>query len=143
MFKKIFIKTLQGVAWGCTVFTILGLIFAIKGGSDFTSMTTGEYIKQVIASIICGIGFLIPTISYECKNLSKSIQIFIHMGIGIIVYIFSALYAGWIPTEYGMGIVFSTITIMIVMSFIIWSGFYIYFKREAKIINMKIKDLDN
>lgn len=142
MLKKIIIKFIQGIAYGCTVLTVLGLIFAINDGSNFNSLTSHEYIRNVIASMISGVGFVVPSIIYERKNLSMGMQIFIHMGVGLTVYILSALYGGWIPVDYGLRAIVLSIIIMIMMSFIIWSGFYIYFKREAKIMNMKIQDLE-
>lgn len=142
MLKKIMIKFIQGIAYGCTVLTVLGLIFAINDGGNFASLTSQEYIRNVIASMISGVGFVVPSIIYERKNLSMGIQIFIHMGVGLTVYILSALYGGWIPVDYGLRAIVLSIIIMIIISFIIWSGFYIYFKREAKIMNIKIQDLE-
>lgn len=142
MLKKIMIKFIQGIAYGCTVLTVLGLIFAINDRGNFASLTSQEYIRNVIASMISGVGFVVPSIIYERKNLSMGMQIFIHMGVGLTVYILSALYGGWIPVDYGLRAIVLSIIIMIIMSFIIWSGFYIYFKREAKIMNMKIQDLE-
>lgn len=131
----------MGITWGCTITTLIGLIGSLIGGDSFFQITSQEYIKQVLCSMIIGVGFSLPTIVYENDKLSNGIKILIHMGIGLTIYFIAAFYAGWIPTDLGIGVIISTILLMAIFSFAIWLGFFMYYKQEAKKINEKIKDI--
>ena len=128
------------MAWGSTVYTLISLFGCIFGGETFLSTTPNQVIIQIIASIIVGIGFVVPTIIYDCDNLSRPLQIIIHMGIGMIVYIICAFSVGWIPTALGIWATIFTILCGVIVSFVIWFCFYQFFKHQAKKINAKLKD---
>lgn len=139
--KKIIKLTLGGVAWGCTMFTIIGIIIAlIIGNSGSFMMSTSDYIKQALLSIIIGIGFTVPSIIYENENISKFLQFIIHMGIGFTIYMICAYIAGWVPTSLGAGAVILSIAFWVLISLAIWFLYYMYYKKEAENINKKLKD---
>ena len=62
------------------------------------------------------------------------------MGIGLVTYISVGLYVGWIPLQAGAWAITGTIVIAVVVSFLIWFGFYLYYRQEAKRINAKLKE---
>lgn len=139
--KKIIFRIIIGIAWGCTICTLIGLVGAIMNDDTFFQITKQAYIKQVVCSIITGIGFSLPTIIYDTDKVSNGLKALIHMGTGLTIYFIAAFYAGWIPTENGIGLMIATIIFATVFAFAIWLGFYLYYKREAKKINQKIRDI--
>lgn len=136
--KNLFKNIVFGIGWGCTIFVILGIIFSNLGAGDML-LSNDEYTKQAICAMIVGLGFTVPSIVYDNDKLSRGIQVLIHMGIGLMVYFLVAFYAGWIVVKNGVLVTIATIIIMIIISFIIWFGFYLYNKNEAKKINEKLK----
>lgn len=137
--KRIIKRVLFGIAWGSTFFVIMGIIFAMinKEGVMFSG---NEYIKQALCAILVGIGFSVPAVVYEKETLAKGLQMVIHMGIGLVIYFPVAYYAGWIPTKQGLMVMIVAISIAILISFIIWFGFYLYYKKEAKEMNQRIRE---
>lgn len=136
---KILKKLCLGIATGCTIFVMMGLVFTMFG--DAASLTNDEFIKQAIGSILVGIGFLLPTIIYDNPNVAMPLKFIVHMGIGVILYVLVALNVGWIPTTLGIMPMIMTAVGMIGISLIIWVIFYMYYKKEAKKINDKIKNV--
>ena len=98
------------------------------------------FTKMAIGSMITGIAFYVPSLVYQNEKLSKGLQVFIHMGIGLVTYISVGLYVGWIPLQAGAWAITGTIVIAVVVSFLIWFGFYLYYRQEAKRINAKLKE---
>lgn len=138
MLKKIGKNLFLGIACGSLVFNIIGVIFAVTCDSNELVIIREEYIKQLVCSMIVGIGFWLPSISYEFRNLSNVMKVLIHMGVGTIVYVGAGFYAGWIPVGIGITNIILIIISIILISFAIWAGFYIYYKKEAQLINKKI-----
>lgn len=137
--KKLILNTIYGIALGCTIFTFLSIIFTFVD-SSYLTISREQYITNAMCSIISGIGSYLPTIVYSNDRISKGLQVFIHMGICLSIYFICAFYAGWIPVKSGIVATISSMVIMIITSFIIWFGFYIYNKNEARKINTKLQE---
>ena len=71
------------------------------------------------------------------KKLSKGLQVFIHMGIGLVTYISVGLYVGWIPLQNGGWAI--TGTIVIAGCNLVWILFCIIIDKRQNIINAKLK----
>lgn len=136
--KKILGRTFLGIAWGCTINCLVMLIISFSEGKIY--FTANEYLKQLICSAVVGIAFALPTLIYENEKLSQGIKCLIHLGIGFITYFINAFIAGWFPVGVDIGIVISSVLIMIALSFVIYFFFWLYYKNEAKKINQKIKN---
>ena len=95
---------------------------------------------MAIGSMITGIAFYVPALVYQNEKLSKGLQVLIHMGIGLLTYISVGCYVGWIPLQAGAWAIVGTIVSAVVISFLIWFGFYLYYKQEARRINAKLKE---
>ena len=95
---------------------------------------------MAIGSMVTGIAFYVPALVYQNEKLSKGLQVLIHMGIGLVTYISVGLYVGWIPLQAGAWAITGTIVSAVVVSFLIWFGFYLYYRLEAKRINAKLKE---
>ncbi len=136
--KKFLGRTFLGIAWGCTINCLIMLIISFSEGKIY--FTANEYLKQLICSAVVGIAFALPTFIYENEKLSQGIKCLIHLGIGFITYFINAFIAGWFPVGVDIGIVISSVLIMIALSFVIYFFFWLYYKNEAKKINQKIKN---
>lgn len=112
--KKFLGRTFLGIAWGCTINCLVMLIISFSEGKIY--FTANEYLKQLICSAVVGIAFALPTLIYENEKLSQGIKCLIHLGIGFIIYFITAFIAGWLPISLGIGIVISSVLIMIALS---------------------------
>lgn len=139
---KILKLTLNGIAWGCTVSTFVLIIGAMTAGDAFLPANAGAFIKQAVSSMIIGVGFVVPTVIYNKKSLNRGVQILIHMGTGFLIYFPIAFYMNWIPVDLGWQITLTSILISVIVSFIILSAFYLYYKKEAQKINERIDGLN-
>lgn len=137
--KKITLHILRGIGLGCVFFTFTGIIFDIIFKGSFL-LDHWYYTKMAIGSMITGIAFYVPSLVYQNEKLSKGLQVFIHMGIGLLTYISVGFYVGWIPLQAGGWVVAVAIVSAVVISFLIWFGFYLYYRLEAKRINEKLKE---
>ena len=61
------------------------------------------------------------------------------MGIGFIVLFSVAIYLGWLPLTFGIGVIIEWIIIAIIFASVSWLGFYIYYYLEAREINQKLQ----
>ena len=137
LFKMIF----RGISWGATIFTFIMIGIAAAGGETF-SMSSTLFIKHAIGCLIVGMGFTIPSLIYEKKNLSIKIQTLIHMSCGFLIYLPVAYYLGWLPVSLGWQVILFTLACAIITAFAIWYGYYLYYKWEAKRINQKLGKLN-
>lgn len=138
--KKICLHTLLGIAWGCTIFTLMSLTLTLTMGETFLHMSPQTFITQIICSIISGIAFCVPAIVYDYEHLAQPIQVLIHMGCGLCIYFICAFYAGWIPVQAGLIPIILTLVLMVFIAFAIWFCFYLYYRHEANQINQKLKE---
>lgn len=124
----------------CVMILMIGGLIA---GDDFMTKSTMEFTKQAFGSIITGIGFVVPSIIYKKSHLKKWMQAMIHMVIGFTIYFIIAFRLGWIPVNHGLFVVFISISIAFLSGAVIWFCYYLYYKKEAKIINDKINKMES
>ncbi len=137
--KKIIGLVSIGISWGCTISCIISMIGYSMIGNDWFLSATRSYNQQIIASMIIGLAWSIPSVVYQNEKLSGIQQFIIHMSIGFIVFIPIAFYMGWFPSQNISSIIIS-LAISIISSLVIWLCFYFYYRNEANVINKKLKD---
>ena len=138
MIKLIIKYLLYGIAWGCLWFVAIGVamdLFLPEG----LQMLMENFTPHAIGSIIIGIGAATTPIVYEFDHIKKWLQVAIHAVVGLGTFFTVGFTQGWLPMESAAAIAFSIVSGIIVF-FIIWTGFYLYGKHEAKKINEKIKE---
>lgn len=140
MLRQIMKKIILGIALGCTIFTFILLFTQAFGAEAFFDAVTNDFITQALYCMFVSTVFSVLGLAYEYEQLSYPLQILIHMGGGLIVYFIVAYFAHWLPLEAGMGILVTSIIFMVALSFLIWFGFYLYYRYEAKKMNAKISD---
>ncbi|MBP3267073.1 MAG: DUF3021 family protein, partial [Ruminococcus sp.] len=67
--KKALKNTFTGIGISLTVFVVIGIIFDVKGGGDFSMQEYG-FTKMVLGCLFTGIGFGLPSGIYLPKSLS-------------------------------------------------------------------------
>ncbi len=121
------------------IFVLIGMIFDIKGKGTFV-LENYQFTKMVVACIITGLGFGVPTFLYSKDNVPMFLASIIHLGIGFTVYFIVAANVGWIPTSAGITASVVTIVGVIVIGIIIWLCFLKYNKNLADKMNKAISE---
>ena len=83
--------------------------------------------------------FSLSGLIYDKEDLSLPLQVMFQMGIGFIVLFSVAIYLGWLPLTFGIGVIIEWIIIAIIFASVSWLGFYIYYYLEAREINQKLQ----
>lgn len=138
MIKKIVKLVAIGISWGCTISCIVSMIGAECIGTDWFTNAPNSYTAQIIASMLVGIAWSVPSLVYDNERLSRAQQILIHGGIGLGVYFPIAFYMQWIPRG-NIVMVLVSMAVMILGTLLIWCGFYLYYRGETKAINRQLK----
>lgn len=139
--KKIIGLIGKGIMMGCTISCLVCIVGVAMIGNEWFISSPRSYILQIVAAMVVGIGWVVPSIVYESEKLSYGIKILIHMTIGLIVYIPCAIYMKWLPLEGGIIAVILELLAVIAIAFIIWLGFFLYYRKEATNMNDKIKKM--
>ena len=138
--KDLVRSTAISIAMAMIIFCIVGIVFDVKYGGNFT-LNDYRFTKMIIGCLIIGLGFGIPTIVYSNDNLPVPIRVIIHMGIGCVVYTIVAYAVGWIGGSVSIwqGIIIAAIQLAV--AFIIWLIFMLHYRREVREMNEKIKGI--
>ncbi len=142
MTKKIINKTIFGIITGFSVMTFTLLILLLVTHDSEVFLTKSHMITNIWVSAVVGIAFSLPSIIYDYEKIPNSIQSIIHMGTGYTVFFPLAFYAKWIPVKDSMFAILGTIVCFILVSMSVWLGFYLYYRKEAKLINQRLKILN-
>lgn len=138
--KDLLKSVVISIGMALAIFSIVGIIFDIMGGGVYT-LEGYRYTKMVIASVIVGLGFGVPTMVYRSDKLPLPVKVLVHMGIGCIVYTIVAFSVGWIGGSASVlqGILIACIQLAV--AFVIWFCFMRYYRKEADEMNKKISSL--
>ena len=128
------------IGMALAIFSFVGIIFDVTGGGVYT-LENYRYTKMVIASVIVGLGFGVPTMVYKSDKLPMPVKVLVHMGIGCIIYTIVAFSVGWLggAASVTQGILIACIKLAV--AFIIWFCFMRYYRKEADEMNKKIKSM--
>ena len=128
------------IGMALTIFCLAGIVFDIGYGGNF-SLEEYRFTKMVIASIIVGLGFGIPTVVYNKESIPMPVKVIIHMGIGCVIYTIAAYAVGWFggTATIAQGLIVAAIQLAV--AFVIWFCFMRYYRNEAKKMNEKIQEM--
>ncbi len=116
------------------IFVIVGMVFDQKGNGTF-KLENYQFTKMVLACVVTGLGFGVPTFLYSLDNIPMFLASIIHLGIGFTIYFIVAANVGWIPTSAGITASIITVVGMIFIGMIIWVCFMKYNKNLADKMN--------
>ena len=128
------------IGMALAIFSFVGIVFDVMGGGVYT-LENYRYTKMVIASVIVGLGFGVPTMVYKSDKFPMPVKVLVHMGIGCIIYTIVAFSVGWLggTASVTQGILIACIQLAV--AFIIWFCFMRYYRKEADEMNKKIKSM--
>ena len=127
-------STVISILMSTFIFVIVGMIFDQIGGGTFTMSNYG-FTKMVLACVVTGLGFGVPTFLYSMDNVPTPLASVIHLGVGFTIYFIAASRVGWIPKQAGTVASLCTIIGVIVVGMAIWAGFLKYNKNLAEKMN--------
>lgn len=138
-FKKLIKSTLYAISVSL-FFTVLGLIGKEQGSGGMLDLGSYGFTKAMIATLLIGLGYGIPSLIYDLKSISIALKSIIYMctGVGIMILVF--LKFGFIQEGYGLGEILKMLIVPVIVAIIIWYANYIHYKKVAKIMNEKLKD---
>lgn len=137
--RKLIEVTFQGIAVSSLILTVITIVvFALKGDQTLSLLT---FITYLVAAMVIGVGFSLPSVIYDNPNLSMVIKFIIHMGIGVTILLATIILVGWIPTDKGWPALITGIILAIIFACIIWFIFYLYHRKEARDVNKQIKKI--
>lgn len=139
MIRKIVKLVCSGIGWGCTLSCLISMIGAHFMGNEWFVSSPKSFSLQVIAAMLVGIGWTVPSLVYDNEKLSRMQQMLIHFGVGFLVYFVIAFNMGWVPIGNMQWMIIGLVG-MVGCTLLIWFGFYFYYKSEAKEINKKIEE---
>ena len=123
-----------------TIFSLTAAGFDIGNGGDFV-LREYSFTKMVIGALIIGIGFGLPTVVYSSEKLPMPMKVLIHMGIGLIIYFIVASNEGWMGDGSSPVLTACIVICQLFVTFLIWLIFMLHYRREAKRMNEKIREL--
>ena len=136
--KDIIKSTIISILVSTFIFVIVGLVFDQIGNGTF-ALSDYRFTKMVLACIVTGLGFGVPTFLYNMDNIPMPLASVIHLGIGFTVYFIAASRVGWIPKEAGTIASVCTIAGIIVVGMVIWIGFLKYNRNLAEKMNKALE----
>ena len=128
------------IGMALAIFSFVGIVFDVMGGGVYT-LEKYRYTKMVIASVIVGLGFGLPTLVYKSDRIPTPVKVLVHMGIGCIIYAIVAFSVGWLggASSVTQGILIACIQLAV--AFVIWFCFMRYYRKEAKEMNDTISSM--
>lgn len=142
MAKKVVGYILYGIAYGCTWLVLVCFVGNLVIGEAFLTQVMGDFTRQVLGSVAVGLGLGTTSIVYRFERLSLWQQVLIHFGVGMSIFFPVAFGLGWIPPLSGVSLVWA-ILMGVVIFFVIWSGFYLYYRGEAKRMNKRLQEMSD
>lgn len=134
---------LYGISLGCTFFVIMCLFYSIWGGEDQLLMIFRDFTRQSMGAMLIGIACGSTSVVYQFDRPSYSLKILIHFCVGMGVFYPTAVYLGWFPF-YPDRKIFTALQFLFSCGIfmLIWSGFYLFNRNEAKRINQRLRELE-
>lgn len=141
--KLIISYILYGISLGCTFFVIMCLSYFIGDGTDTLMQIFNDFGRHAIGSMLVGVACGGTAVIYQFDRPSGFWKIIIHFCVGMGVFYPVAIYLGWFPFHpdrimYTILHFLSSCGIFM----IILLCFYLFNRNEAKIINKRLKELE-
>lgn len=134
---------LYGISLGCTFFVLMCLSFSVGGGDEFLKEICRDFTRQSLGATAVGIACGGTTVVYQLDRLSRFAKVAVHFCVGMGVFYPVAISLGWIPffpDRIGTTILQFLFSCSIFM--VIWFGFYLFNRNEARRINKRLKELE-
>ncbi|MGN7386341.1 DUF3021 domain-containing protein [Sporosarcina sp. SAFN-015] len=135
--KTFAIRSILGIFFG-SFLTLVVLFFVIYAGNNET-LNSSILVKNAVGTVFCGWFFTVTPLFFENEKLTLPVQTIFHFICVSVLYFIVAFVIGWVPfTAIGF---LSILSLFIVIYAIIWTAFYLYFKKQATALNEELKEL--
>lgn len=143
MIKLVITYIFYGISLGCTFFVIMCLSFSVGGGDEFLEQIFEDFARQSMGAMAVGIACGGTAVVYQFERLSGLVKVMIHFCVGMGVFYPVAISLGWIPffPDRIMTTVLQFLSSCCIFM-VIWFGFYLFNRNEAKRINERIKEIE-
>lgn len=115
------------------------LITCVTVWSGQETIQGGAFVKDAAGYVFCGWLFAVTPLFFEIQSLRLFQQTALHFFTAICPYLILATIIGWVPANLQSLLLSASVFLLIYV--FIWTGFYLYFKREAQRINQKLNQL--
>lgn len=141
--KLIMKYVFSGISLGCTFFVIMCLSYSIWGGEDILLLIYQDFTRQSVGAMVIGVACGSTSIIYQFGRPSYFLKILIHFCVGMGVFYPIAISLGWIPF-YPDRVIFTALHFLSSCGIfmVIWAGFYLFNRKEAKRINKRLRELE-
>lgn len=139
-FKSVLKYLFRGIAWGCTYFVFFCLFVYYRQGKEFLLMILENFPKHALGSMIVGIGYGSVSIVYVLERPSLLVKAGLHFLVGTGIFFGTAFRLAWIPIRSGLYL-FAEFLVSCITFAVIWIGFYLFNRKEARTINEKLREL--
>ncbi|WOV87209.1 DUF3021 domain-containing protein [Sporosarcina oncorhynchi] len=135
--KTFLTRSLLGIFFGS--FLTLVVLFAVIyiGGNE--TLDSSILVKNALGQVFCGWFFTVTPLLFENERLTLPVQTALHFLCVSVLYFIVAFVLGWVPFTVGGFI--GILGLFIVVYAIIWSAFYMYFKKQAEKLNEELNGL--
>jgi len=135
--KTFLIRSILGIFFGS--FLAIILMFAVIYIREMEVLDASLFIKNSLGVIISGWFFTVSPLYFENPNLKLYQQTALHFGTVVISYFILAFAIGWIPFTAKTAML--NLGLFIVVYLIIWLAFYLYFRNQARKLNVELDKL--
>ena len=119
------------------------LSFYVGGGEEFLREVFEDFGRQSAGAMLVGIACGGTAVIYQFERFSVMVKTIIHFCVGMGVFYPVALSLGWIPfypDRIGYTVLQFLASCCIFM--VIWFGFYLFNRNEAKRINERLREME-
>lgn len=135
--KTFLIRSILGIFFGA--FLALIAMFAIIYFGEMESLNSNTFVKNSFGAVFCGWFFTVSPLYFENKNMNLQQQTTLHFATSALLYFVLAFVIEWIPFTIISALL--NLALFIIVYLIIWTSFYLHFKKEAAKLNAELNDL--
>ncbi|ARK32698.1 DUF3021 domain-containing protein [Halalkalibacter krulwichiae] len=137
MIKRFVFQSVVGILFGAFLAVISVMNVVLIG--DVNQVEGSVFVTNALGLMFCGWFFAVTPLVFEIRSLSLSMQTLVHFMIVTLLYFLLSFGIGWI--QFDLMSVLAGVGIFILIYVLIWTGFYFYFKKEARKLNEELKQL--
>lgn len=135
--KTFLFRSMIGIFYGAFIAIVFTNLFIFFG--DDVMLDGQLFMKNSLAAIFCGWFFTVSPLYFEMNQLKLWQQTGLHFFTVSILYFILAFVVKWIPFNLKS---FSVVLIVFLAFYlVIWLAFYLYFKNQAKKLNIELSSL--
>lgn len=135
--KTFLFRSMIGIFFGAFLTVMISYIVVFT--SDTSALDGEIFVKNSLGSMLCGWLFSVSPLYFEVERWKLSQQTALHFVTVIVFYFIIAFWIGWIPMNAPSILI--GVGIFLLLYLVIWTGFYLYFKRVARTLNEELKNL--